>query len=118
MEVCNYNINVALLTTSKDKNISLFKFYYEKSKDIIDMFGYESHVSFRNVSLKTPPEKIRGRWVYGLMVVNLYEIFENSESYIITFSKIVVNWSELFGKYILNDNAFINIYFNPKEALK
>jgi hypothetical protein len=108
---------VALLNTSKDKNISLFKFNFE-SKDIIDMFGYKAHVSFRNVSLKMPPEKIRGRWVYGLMVVNLHEEFENSDSYTITFSKIVVNWSDLFGKYILNDNAFMNIYFNPREAFK
>jgi len=117
MNLCNYNINVALLNTFKDKNISLFKFNFE-SKNIIDVFGYKAHVSFRNVSLKMPPEKIRGRWVYGLMVVNLYEKFEKSDFYIITFSKIVVNWSELFGKYILNDNAFINIYFNPKEAWK
>jgi hypothetical protein len=117
MEVCNYNINVALFNTSKDKNIRLFKFNFE-SKDIIDVFGYEAHVSFSNVSLKKPPEKIRGRWVYELMLVNLYEKFGKSDFYIITFSKIVVNWSDLFGKYILNDNAFMNIYFNPKEALK
>jgi len=118
MEVCNYNINVALFNTSKDKNIRLFKFYYDKSKGIINAFGYESHVLFSNVSLKTPPEKIHDRWVYELMVVNLYEKFEKSDFYIITFSKIVVNWSDLFREYILNDNAFMNIYFNPKEAFK